>query len=451
MVRYGKIFALTMVLVLCEQMFVFALTDEEIFSQFQFNFLTPGARATALGGAFIGLADDATAVESNPAGLTQLYDPEVSLEFKYISYTTEQIFENFYAVTDIKTREFDNSVQGLPFMSVAFPYKRMVFSFYRQELVNYESSYRTSQYPIRIPDSTFYFYPIDGATDLTVTNYGIGVAIQPVEGLSIAVSPRWSELDMEASVKRFDATLEYDALYGYIPTDFSDTHIKNKTWIDDSDAEFSINAGVMWRLNFLEKILDIPRISLGAVYRTGPRFEVTESFSYRLLPTYVNNQYEVITDVGKLSDMTAFTLKVPDSYGFGLAVQPTNALTFTVDIVCIEYQDLLKDFDIVLDSNEDKNDYTVDNAVEAHVGAEYVLTLGERLLALRLGGYYEPDHTIRYTGDDATNKILFPGGDDQLHFTGGVGLVINEHFQIDTAANIAENNKQFSISTVYRF
>lgn len=451
MVRCAKIFVFTIVLVLGGQAFVLALTDEEVFSQFQFNFLTPGARATALGGAFIGLADDATAVESNPAGLTQLYDSEVSLEFKYISYATEQIFENFYAVTEIKKREFDNSVQGLPFMSVAFPYKRVVFSFYRQELVNYESSYRTSQYPIRIPDSSSYFYPIDGATDLTVTNYGIGFAIQPVEGLSIAVSPRWSELEMQASVKRFDATLEYDYLYGYIPTDFSDEHIKNKTWIDDSDAEFSINAGVMWRLNFLEKILDIPRISLGAVYRTGPKFEVTESFSYRLLPTEVNSEYEVVTDVGKLSDMTAFTLKVPDSYGFGLAVQPTNALTFTVDIVCIEYEDLLKDFDIVLGLEGDRKDYKVDNAVEAHVGAEYVLTLGERLLALRLGGYYEPDHTIRYTGDRTSDKILFPGGDDQLHFTGGVGLVVNEHFQIDTAANIAENNKQFSISTVYRF
>ncbi|MDY0093481.1 MAG: hypothetical protein RBT80_12355 [Candidatus Vecturithrix sp.] len=451
MMRYGKIFMLTMMCVLCGQRVVFALTDEEIFSQFQFNFLTPGARATALGGAFIGLADDATAVESNPAGLTQLYDSEISLEFKYISYSIEQIFENFYSVTDIKKREFDNSVQGLPFMSVAFPYKRLVFSFYRQELVNYESSYRTSQYPIRIPDSTSSFYPIEALADLTVTNYGIGVAIQPVEGLSIAISPRWSELDMKASVKRFDATLEYDYLYGRIPTDFSEDHIRNETWIDDRNAEFSINTGVMWRLHFLEKILDIPRISLGAVYRTGPKFEVTESFSYRLLPTYVNNQYEVVTDVGKLSDMTAFTLKVPDSYGFGLAVQPTNALTFTVDIICIEYEDLLKDFDIVLGVEGDWKDYKVDNTVEAHVGAEYVLTLGERLLALRLGGYYEPDHTIRYTGDRASDKILFPGGDDQLHFTGGVGLVMNEHFQIDTAANIAENNKQFSISTVYRF
>ena len=35
----------------------------------QFNFLTPGARSMAMGGAFIGAADDATAAFSNPAGL----------------------------------------------------------------------------------------------------------------------------------------------------------------------------------------------------------------------------------------------------------------------------------------------------------------------------------------------------------------------------------------------
>jgi hypothetical protein len=37
-----------------------------------FRFNNPGARANAMGGAFIGLADDATAAYTNPAGLTIL-------------------------------------------------------------------------------------------------------------------------------------------------------------------------------------------------------------------------------------------------------------------------------------------------------------------------------------------------------------------------------------------
>ena len=44
-----------------------ALTNDENFAQFQFNFNTPGARALGIGGAFISIADDATASETNPA------------------------------------------------------------------------------------------------------------------------------------------------------------------------------------------------------------------------------------------------------------------------------------------------------------------------------------------------------------------------------------------------
>ena len=45
-------------------------TDIESLSGLQFNFGNPGARSLGMGGAFLGLADDASAAEANPAGLT---------------------------------------------------------------------------------------------------------------------------------------------------------------------------------------------------------------------------------------------------------------------------------------------------------------------------------------------------------------------------------------------
>lgn len=48
----------------------------------QLNFSDPGARSLGFGGAFIGLADDATAAFANPAGLVQLGRPEVSIEVR---------------------------------------------------------------------------------------------------------------------------------------------------------------------------------------------------------------------------------------------------------------------------------------------------------------------------------------------------------------------------------
>jgi len=54
----------------------------------QFSFSNPGARSMGFGGAFIGLADDATAAFANPAGLVQLVRAEVSLEGRRWSYDT---------------------------------------------------------------------------------------------------------------------------------------------------------------------------------------------------------------------------------------------------------------------------------------------------------------------------------------------------------------------------
>jgi hypothetical protein len=57
----------------------------------RFNFSNVGARSSGAGGAFVGLADDATAAWFNPAGLTQLEEPQVSLALK--QFTERRILD----------------------------------------------------------------------------------------------------------------------------------------------------------------------------------------------------------------------------------------------------------------------------------------------------------------------------------------------------------------------
>ena len=47
------------------------------------NVVGSGARALGMGGAFIAIADDATAASWNPGGLTQLERPEMSLVYNF--------------------------------------------------------------------------------------------------------------------------------------------------------------------------------------------------------------------------------------------------------------------------------------------------------------------------------------------------------------------------------
>src|SRR5512140_952171 len=58
-------------------------------SGYQLNITGAGARAAGMGGAFIGVADDATAITWNPAGLTQLERMEASVVGRYVFEKTD--------------------------------------------------------------------------------------------------------------------------------------------------------------------------------------------------------------------------------------------------------------------------------------------------------------------------------------------------------------------------
>src|SRR5688572_20718864 len=89
MFRWKRVAAVSVVAGLCVSTSGHSQTDQEVNAGIQFNFSTPGARSLGLGGAFIGLADDATAAFANPAGLVNLSEQEVALELRSIDVTQQ--------------------------------------------------------------------------------------------------------------------------------------------------------------------------------------------------------------------------------------------------------------------------------------------------------------------------------------------------------------------------
>jgi len=84
--------------------------------QIDWDIKCAGARAAGLGGAFIGVADDATAITWNPAGLTQLKKTETSIVGKY--GIKEIDYENS---SDNITNTSIQKHQVINFLSVASP------------------------------------------------------------------------------------------------------------------------------------------------------------------------------------------------------------------------------------------------------------------------------------------------------------------------------------------
>jgi tetratricopeptide (TPR) repeat protein len=83
-----------------------------------FNITGAGARASGVGQAFIGVADDATAVVWNPGGLTTLERMEASIVGRHVSDVRDYTNDNF---TNIDRLDVDNSHFVLNFASFAYP------------------------------------------------------------------------------------------------------------------------------------------------------------------------------------------------------------------------------------------------------------------------------------------------------------------------------------------
>src|SRR5947207_6079410 len=108
-------------------------TDIESLAGLQFNFGNPGARSLGMGGAFLGLADDASASEANPAGLTILRKPEVSIEAR--NFLEQQLLTTsgtFPQVNRTAFSHYSNRVEPT-FASFVYPIKNFTIGIYYHE------------------------------------------------------------------------------------------------------------------------------------------------------------------------------------------------------------------------------------------------------------------------------------------------------------------------------
>ena len=153
---------------------------------------------------------------------------------------------------------------------------------------------------------------------------------------------------------------------------------------------------------------------------------------------------------------------VPSVYGAGAAFQPTEAWTITVEYDRIRYSALTRDsidiYDPIAMRNPSIKQLAAGDADEIHLGVEYVLTQLRHPLALRLGGWTDPDHTIRFSGAPAAGDIeaqflsaLFLRGNNEVHVSGGLGLVLSGHFEINAAYDSSRFVSVASLSGVLRF
>jgi long-chain fatty acid transport protein len=383
----------------------------------QYNFAPPGARSLAMGAAFIGLADDATASESNPAGLTILTKPEFSAHFRYSSFDTE--VPNTVSGTGFQT--FNDKVGSPSFFSFVYPLKDAAVSIYYQTAADFRS-HSFFEGVIFQPTSGNLANYDQVQTQFRVQNYGLSAAFKLGSKASIGASARLTHVKLDA--------LQQTTFPFSDPTQFDGFLFRGYIHPDVADTKFTWNAGAL--------VTPVNQVSIGAVYKKGARYD----FSANFIQDFVfSDRTEQLPDLPP--QPTAVPIRIPDVYGAGLALRPTESLTILADVVRVKYSqaDPGPGVQNIYQQAGQGGREELGDATEFHTGLEYSWSAGnDWLFALRGGYYSNPDHDGLAGLDSKQN-----------HFTLGGGVVVKNKLQVDIAGNFAHNIKEALLSFVARF
>ena len=441
--------------------------DIEALSGLQFNFGNPGARSLGMGGAFLGLADDASAAEANPAGLTILRKPEVSIEAR--NYLEQQLFTTSGTYPEVVRTPFTHYSDRvvLTFASAVLPIKnKFTVGLYYHEPLNNQGggivapkvNEFTGRVEAQLPN---FFLPAGGGDPITENEcealrrsknnpfacleyrvdpfisalqvrqrtFGVAGAWQVHPKFSIGVSARHQRFSESAFTFRFTQQFEPSTVSVQ-----ATAKVKNGEVELTEETDTTFTGGFKWS--------PTDKISIGGVYKQGPAFTAPLFFQG------AQTNFEFI-------ELAPTTFHIPDVMGLGISVRPIPVLTINADAVRVKYTNLVDDFVAsVADVREIDEPFGVDDVTELRLGAEYFFAT-KIPFALRAGYWRDPAHSVEWRGpltrpDFLAEALLYPKGEAQDHISVGAGFAW-PRFQIDAAYDTSKHYKVGSISMVTRF
>lgn len=406
--------------------------EDASFSGFQFNRSLPGARSLGLGGAFVALANDATAAYSNPAGLTLLESPEVALEARHWDTSTlytargDATVESDFDLSDFELETTKSYSAGLSFASFVYarPQARWAVAVYRHELIDFQS--RFSSFGVRKSEDDF-FGPLEFSTDVEIVNYGVSGSYRINDSLRVGLGASYYDFHLRTR---------------QVIRDPAFTLVAGK---EGDDSGIDLNLGVLWEID--------PVWTVGAAYRRGPNFEMNECFPFPGHPCFRGG--ETVDRPGGFDVISEF--HVPDQLALGIAFQPRDTLTFLFEYDRIEYSALLEGNRLGhFTANGRSFSFRLDDANELRVGAEYLIRRpkGESV-SVMVGAWYDPDHTITFPEEGTGESIrlrrayFLPTGEDEIHLSAGLEVNLGK-YQVNLGVDHSDRIGTLALSTVVR-
>jgi hypothetical protein len=414
-------------------------------SAIPFDLLPPGARALGLGGAFVAVADDATAAEANPAGQTILTRPELSLHGRHADYDITVFDPNAFdgsfadAVGPGPVTGYEDTNTKVSFASFVYPFERFVLSAYYQNTGAVRADSSIVSFNSRFIDTYNAFTDLDVEQE----SFGISGAFRVNDLISIGASIKYAKLEIDYVTA--SGIQDFSDIEFLIPGD----PLTNANTINEFDAfllsangddhDLAWNAGILINPN--------GKVSFGLTYKDGGTFDIDNSIGQvnifncgGLAGCTVPAVDEVI-----LRDQRTGTIELPDVISIGIAARPTDTWLLSLQVDHIDYGDLPPPTAQSLIFEVPVNVDELGAEISVHAGAEKTFLfdqpiLGMSLLNVRAGIFTDRDH-------DGYADI----NTDTRHYTFGLGTVFGENFQLDVAMEWSERVDNVVMSGVYRF
>jgi len=380
-----------------------------------------GGRAVAWGGAFIAVADDATAASWNPAGLTQLEKPEASVVLSYVHRGESLRFEKYQA--DVGTEVASHA--DVNYASMVFPFHlgkvNIVPSLNYQRLYEFDRKLDftlTGEQMLLAGKENFVEHAtFEQVGALTTVTPAFAVQITPK--VSLGFSFNWWGLDPLG-----DGWTQQTQSRGKGTIDRIDAVVYHRA---EAVEEYRFS-GFNWQTGLL---LKPGKFSIGAVYKAS--FDADIEYQEELTTSQFSPTDPYLT-------ITPFHLKRkenekitwPAAYGLGLAYRFSDAFTVAVDAYRTEWSNFIltdeKGHKLNLIAGRVGGKTTIPDTTQVRAGMEYLIIMPKVVVALRGGAFYDPepreDNPVQFYG------VAFGTGFGLGHFVADIAYQYRFGFNV---------------------
>ncbi|MGE0085857.1 MAG: OmpP1/FadL family transporter [Desulfococcaceae bacterium] len=341
-----------------------------------FNPVGSGARALGMGGAFMAVADDATAASWNPAGLVQLERPEISLVYEAFHRTED----NSFSLSPEASGEESISKGAINYLSAVWPFaarsRNMVLSLNYQRLYDFtrEWDFRLLSQADDFSSNDNYQYRQDGDLSALGLSYAVQITPQFSVGLTLNV---W---DNDLSPNEWEEKLLQWGSGNDRGQAFYSQSLDTKKHVFRG---INANIGILWEIS--------SSLRLGAVLKTPFDADMDYFRTFSQTVHYPDMEAQTPPVYEEKEDQT---LEMPLSYGMGLAYRFSPNFMLSADIYRTQWDDFVMEDEQgnrtspITGKSTAESD--IDPTHQVRIGAEYLFTTEKFIIPLCAGIFYDP-------------------------------------------------------------